>query len=78
MRFEVKKFDFIVEAQEAGQRLDRYLSKNIEEYSRSAIQTIIREGKVTINDRVGKSNYRLKQEINFSFSITSIQTTAYS
>lgn len=69
MRFEVKKFDFIVEAQEAGQRLDRYLSKNIEEYSRSAIQTIIREGKVTINDRVGKSNYRLKQGDKISVTV---------
>lgn len=70
MRFEVKEFDFIIEAQEAGQRLDRYLSKNIEEYSRSAIQTIIREGNVTINDRIGKSNYRLKQGDKISVSVS--------
>ena len=40
-------------------RLDKYLSENLDHLSRSKIQTLINDGKVTINDRKEKSSYRL-------------------
>ena len=40
-------------------RLDKYLSENLDHLSRSKIQTLINDGKVTINDRKEKSSFRL-------------------
>ncbi|MDO5539847.1 MAG: RluA family pseudouridine synthase [Eubacteriales bacterium] len=43
----------------AGQRIDKYVSENIEEFSRSFIQKLLKEGNVLISDKPVKSNYKL-------------------
>ena len=40
-------------------RLDKYLSENLDHFSRSKIQHLINDGKVTINGEKEKSSYRL-------------------
>lgn len=41
-------------------RLDRYLADEIECKSRSYIQKLIAEGKITVNEKIVKSGYRVK------------------
>lgn len=43
-----------------GMRLDVYLTKYIEDYSRSFIQKIIKEGQVTVNSLVRNASYSVK------------------
>ena len=50
---------FQVEIEERGQRLDVYLDKKISDKSRSHIQKIISEGKVTVDGRTVKPSYKL-------------------
>jgi 23S rRNA pseudouridine1911/1915/1917 synthase len=44
----------------AGQRLDVFLSNELEGYSRSGIQKLIQAGYVTVNDRPQKASYHLR------------------
>ncbi|MGF0032867.1 RluA family pseudouridine synthase [Bariatricus sp. SGI.154] len=53
----MKEF-FTVENQE-GERIDRYLSEELEDRSRSYIQKLIKEQYVIVNQRPVKANYRL-------------------
>lgn len=53
----MKEF-FTVENQE-GERIDRYLSEELEDRSRSYIQKLIKENYVTVNQKPVKANYRL-------------------
>lgn len=42
-----------------GERIDKYLSQELPDYSRSFMQKIIKDGGVLINGKQAKSNYRL-------------------
>ena len=53
----MKEF-FTVENQD-GERIDRYLSEELEDRSRSYIQKLIKENHVTVNQKPVKANYRL-------------------
>lgn len=55
----MKREIWIVDTADAGLRLDTYLADTYEQYSRSFLQKLIKEGKVLINQKTGKSNYRL-------------------
>ena len=44
---------------EKGKRIDAYLSEQIPELTRSAIQQLIQNGQIKINDCVPKKNYRI-------------------
>ncbi|SMB93280.1 ribosomal large subunit pseudouridine synthase D [Desulfonispora thiosulfatigenes DSM 11270] len=43
-----------------GQRLDAFLSENIEEISRSYIQKLIKDENIKVNNQPVKSNYKIK------------------
>lgn len=58
-RFE--RYDYDVEDQAVGQRIDRYLTEQEEDWSRTQIQKWIKEERVLVNDKVVKANYRLQQ-----------------
>lgn len=45
-----------------GERLDKYISMLFQEQSRSFFQKLIKDGHVTVNERIEKANYRLKIE----------------
>ncbi len=47
-------------AETDGVRLDRFLADNMPELSRSHVQKLIEDGRVTVNGRVRKSNYKLR------------------
>ncbi len=52
--------DFYVE-EDQGERIDKFLSLQSDEWSRSQIQQWIKSGKVTVNGETVKSNYRLQE-----------------
>ena len=51
--------EFSIDRNTEGQRIDRYLSDELEGRSRSYIQKIMKEGYVKVNQKPVKSNYRL-------------------
>jgi 23S rRNA pseudouridine1911/1915/1917 synthase len=53
------KSKFIVEYQEDGERIDKYLSMLLEQQTRSYIQKLIKDNAVTVNDKVVKANYKV-------------------
>lgn len=60
---------FITEAQFQDERLDVFLSKVLDGYSRSYIQDLIKDEKVYVNKKVKKSNYKLKENDNVVIEI---------
>lgn len=56
----MRKFEFAVTAEHAGQRLDTWLALQDLELTRSQVQRLIREGQVEVAGRVAKSNHRLR------------------
>ncbi len=59
----------IVEAFDVNKRLDQFMSDTLKKYSRSLVQSWIKEGKVWVNGEVSKSNYRLKEEDEITYTI---------
>lgn len=52
-----------LEASEAeGMRLDRFLAHRLKDYSRSQLQALIKEGRVTVDGTVRGADYRLRGE----------------
>ena len=54
--------NFNINSDDEGQRIDKYLSNIIEGKSRSFIQGLIDEKKVKANNKVIKSNYKVKKD----------------
>lgn len=54
--------DFLVDVQEAGVRIDRYLSEKNEELSRSYLQKLLKEQQVSVNGRAVKANYKVQAD----------------
>lgn len=52
--------NFIVEDTAKDMRLDKYLSDVLQNQTRSFLQKIIRDGNVTVDEVIQKSNYKLK------------------
>ena len=53
----MNRLDFTVSPEEAGVRLDKYLSDAAEELSRSAATKLIEEGRVTVGEKPVKKKY---------------------
>ncbi len=57
---EQKRVEFIVGEENSGERIDKYLSEELEEYSRSYIQNLITSGNITVDEKViAKANHKL-------------------
>ena len=54
--------EFLVLEEEEGERLDVYLSSQLGDMSRSYIQKIIKDKKVTVNNKIEKAKYLVKEE----------------
>lgn len=52
---------FVVEEEQSGERIDKYLSETLPELSRSYIQKLIKDNQVTANEKVVKANYKLNE-----------------
>lgn len=59
-RQKMKTFNFIVEQDFQQQRIDKYLSEMISDYSRAHLQKLIQEDKVMVNQKIVKSNYKIR------------------
>ena len=53
------KINLIIDNNDVGNRIDKFLSDELDDLSRSHIQKLIKDNCVTVNDAVVKSNYRL-------------------
>ena len=56
----MKTHEFKIENQELVGRIDKLLPEFNNEWSRSQIQDLIKEDLVTVNEKVIKSNYKVK------------------
>jgi 23S rRNA pseudouridine1911/1915/1917 synthase len=54
-----KSVEFIVQVQDNGQRIDKFLHACLPEYSRSFFQNLIQAGAVTVNKAAVKSSFKL-------------------
>ena len=54
--------EFLVLGDEEGDRLDVYLSSQLGDMSRSYIQKLIKDKKVTVNDKIEKAKYLVKED----------------
>lgn len=57
----MEKHEFkITDERRVGQRIDKFLSESNDAWSRSQLQDWIKEDLVKVNDKVIKSNYKVK------------------
>lgn len=57
----METFEYTISKEDEG-RIDKFLSENMSDVSRSFIQKIIKDGKVLVDGQVIKANYKLKEE----------------
>ena len=55
------KATFLIEAEGAAQRIDKFLSEKLPDMTRSSIQRLLDAGEVSCNGKQVGKNYRLKQ-----------------
>ncbi len=59
---------------QAGERLDIFLTKQMPDISRSAVQRLISSGDVTVNKKITKANYKVQELDDIQVSIPEIKT----
>ncbi|MFC4617276.1 RluA family pseudouridine synthase [Camelliibacillus cellulosilyticus] len=52
--------EIITQAEEAGERIDKFLHRYLESISRTRIQELIKKGEVFVNGKQTKANYKLE------------------
>lgn len=60
---------FIAEKEDAGRRIDVFLSEQVEELSRNAIQKLLESNHIQVNDKNVKSNYKLRENDSIQVEI---------
>lgn len=65
----MEKTLFKVDEKSEGTRIDKYLSDMLEEKSRSFIQELIKKEKVVVNNKIPKSNYKVKAFDNIELEV---------
>ena len=61
MTDETASLTFLIEAEDAGKRLDAYLAERIAGWSRSRLKRLIDDGEVLVNKSAAKSSQKLRQ-----------------
>jgi len=59
----------VVTDEDDGIRIDKYLGDTLENITRSRVQKLIEDGMITVNNKVIKSNYKLKENDEIHISI---------
>lgn len=59
-----------------NKRLDTYISTKVEDLTRSMVQKLIRDGKVTINGKIEKESYKVKIDDKISIEIDDPKETS--
>ncbi len=70
----MEKTLFKVDEKKEGIRIDKYLSEMLEEKSRSFIQELIKKEKVVVNNKIPKSNYKVKAFDNIEIELPDPET----
>ncbi len=55
----MEEYDFKVERKDQGKRIDKFLASESDELSRSFIQKLIKEGKITVNENKVDKSYKI-------------------
>lgn len=58
----MKSLKLYVSNETAGQRIDKWLSENIEDLSRSSVQKLLKENNILINSQAVSKNYKLRSD----------------
>lgn len=61
-------YEYKIESEDVGTRLDQFLSERLEDRSRSYIQKIIKGGAILVNEKATKANYKLR--LNDAVTVT--------
>lgn len=51
---------FLINEENSQQRVDKYLSEQMADFSRARVQKLLEDGQVTVNEKVVKANQKLK------------------
>ena len=63
------KIIFQVEKENTGIRIDKYLSDNMENISRSYLQKLLKDKSITVNNKAIKANYKVQEGDMVSVSV---------
>ena len=63
------KIIFQVEKENTGIRIDKYLSDNMEDISRSYLQKLLKDKSITVNNKAIKANYKVQEGDMVSVSV---------
>ncbi|MFN3486993.1 MAG: S4 domain-containing protein, partial [Planctomycetota bacterium] len=55
----VVEHEFVIHKESVLQRLDVYVHKRLPEYSRTLVQKLIKEGRITVNGQPAKPSYEI-------------------
>ena len=58
----MEELQYIVESEDAGRRLDVYLTEKLPDLSRSYIQKLIEKERITVEERIRKSSYKVQED----------------
>lgn len=58
-KFEI--YDWLISTEDIGKRIDKFLAEQFDEWSRSQIQIWIKEGNVSVDNKVVRANYSLAE-----------------
>ena len=61
-----------------GERIDRFLSGNLEDLSRSYIQKLMKDGRILVNGKPVKANYKLSAGDEICVSVLNRKHWIYS
>ncbi|GAA4715794.1 RluA family pseudouridine synthase [Brevibacillus fulvus] len=64
-----ERYDWTVEEEDAGERIDKFITLQNEDWSRSQVQGWIKEERITVNGQPVKSNYKLSVDDEISLRI---------
>lgn len=70
----MKTFNFLIEEEEVGIRIDRYLTDMNEDWSRNQIQDWIKRNLVIVNGKPVKANYKLRLNDEIVVTEKSVET----
>lgn len=68
-----QRYYYTVEKEQEGMRLDQFLAAELTEHSRSYIQKLIKEGRVTVNDKAMKPGGRIQADDKILMTVPPLQ-----
>jgi 23S rRNA pseudouridine1911/1915/1917 synthase len=74
---ENQSLNFQIETEDAGKRLDAFLSGKIEGWSRSRLQRLIDDGDVSVNENRAKASYKLRPDDLIEIELTELPAKSY-